>query len=38
MRAELLILSLARLLSEVPNPTDKLRDFPEIAEPSTPPP
>jgi hypothetical protein len=38
MRAELLILSFARLLSEVPNPTDKLRDFPEIAEPSTPPP
>jgi glycosyltransferase involved in cell wall biosynthesis len=38
MRAELLILSIARLLSEVRNPTDKLRDFPEIAEPSTPPP
>ena len=38
MRAELLILSFARLLSEVRNPTDKLRDFPEIAEPSTPPP
>jgi glycosyltransferase involved in cell wall biosynthesis len=38
MRAELLVLSIARLLSEERNPTDKLREFPEIAEPSTPPP
>jgi glycosyltransferase involved in cell wall biosynthesis len=38
MRAELLVLSIARLLTEEGNPTDKLREFPEIAEPSTPPP
>jgi glycosyltransferase involved in cell wall biosynthesis len=38
MRAELLVLSIARLLTEERNPTDKLREFPEIAEPSTPPP
>jgi len=38
MRAELLVLSIARLLTKDHNPTDKLRDFPEIAEPSTPPP
>ena len=38
MRAELLVLSFARLLTNECNPTDKLREFPEIAEPSTPPP
>ncbi len=38
MRAELLVLSIARLLTEDRNPTDKLRDYPEVAEPSTPPP
>jgi glycosyltransferase involved in cell wall biosynthesis len=38
MRAELLVLSIARLLTGQLNPTDKLREFPEIAEPSTPPP
>ena len=38
MRAELLVLSIARLLTEEPHPTEKLREFPEIAEPSTPPP
>jgi hypothetical protein len=31
-------LSIARLLTKEGNPTDKLREFPEIAEPSTPPP
>ena len=35
MRAELLVLSFARLLTKDCNPTDKLREFPEIAEPST---
>jgi glycosyltransferase involved in cell wall biosynthesis len=38
MRAELLVLSIARLLTKEGNPTDRLREFPEIAEPSTPPP
>jgi glycosyltransferase involved in cell wall biosynthesis len=38
MRAELLVLSIARLLTEEGNPTEKLKEFPEIAEPSTPPP
>jgi len=38
MRAELLVLSIARLLTEEPHPTEKLREFPEISEPSTPPP
>ena len=38
MRGELLVLSVARLLTEDRNPTDGLREFPEIAEPSTPPP
>ncbi len=38
MRAELLVLSIARLLTKECNPTDKLREFPEIAEPSRPPP
>ena len=38
MRAELLVLSIARLLTKEGNPTDKLREFPEIAEPSRPPP
>lgn len=38
MRAELLVLSIARLLTEEPHPTEKLREFPETAEPSTPPP
>jgi glycosyltransferase involved in cell wall biosynthesis len=38
MRAELLVLSIARLLTKEGNPTDKLRDFPEITEPSRPPP
>ncbi|MBV8532584.1 MAG: glycosyltransferase [Verrucomicrobia bacterium] len=38
MRAELLVLSIARLLTEEPYPTEKLREFPEIGEPSTPPP
>jgi glycosyltransferase involved in cell wall biosynthesis len=38
MRAELLVLSIARLLTKEPHPTKKLTEFPEIAEPSTPPP
>jgi glycosyltransferase involved in cell wall biosynthesis len=38
MRAELLVLSIARLLTGDGNPTDKLKEFPEIMEPSTPPP
>jgi glycosyltransferase involved in cell wall biosynthesis len=38
MRAELLVLSIARLLIEGAHPTEKLAEFPEIAEPSTPPP
>jgi len=38
MRAELLVLSIARSLTEEPHPTEKLIEFPEIAEPSTPPP
>jgi glycosyltransferase involved in cell wall biosynthesis len=38
MRAELLVLSIARLLTKEGNPTDRLREFPEIAEPSRPPP
>jgi glycosyltransferase involved in cell wall biosynthesis len=38
MRAELLVLSFARLLTKECDPTDKFREFPEIAEPSTPPP
>jgi glycosyltransferase involved in cell wall biosynthesis len=38
MRAELLVLSIARLLTQEAHPTEKLAEFPEIAEPSTPPP
>jgi glycosyltransferase involved in cell wall biosynthesis len=38
MRAELLVLSIARLLAQESDPTHRLREFPEIAEPSTPPP
>jgi glycosyltransferase involved in cell wall biosynthesis len=38
MRAELLLLGIARSLNKDHNPTENLQDFPEIAEPSTPPP
>ena len=38
MRAELLLLSIARSLNRDDNPTGNLMDFPEVAEPSTPPP
>jgi len=38
MRAELLLLSIARSLAREDNPTAALMDFPEVAEPSTPPP
>jgi glycosyltransferase involved in cell wall biosynthesis len=38
MRAELLLLSLARTLSGNANPTENLMHFPEVAEPSTSPP
>jgi hypothetical protein len=32
------VLSIARLLTAEPYPTEKLRECPEIGEPSTPPP
>ena len=38
MRAELLLLSIARSLAREGDPTGNLMDFPEVAEPSTPPP
>jgi glycosyltransferase involved in cell wall biosynthesis len=38
MRAELLMLGIARSLNRKDNPTGNLMDFPEVAEPSTPPP
>ena len=38
MRAELLLLSIARSLNGDDNPTADLTDFPEVAEASTPPP
>jgi hypothetical protein len=38
MRAELLLLSIARSLAREDNPTGDLMHFPEVAEPSTPPP
>jgi hypothetical protein len=38
MRAELLLLSIARSLNRDDDPTGNLMDFPEVAEPSNPPP
>jgi glycosyltransferase involved in cell wall biosynthesis len=38
MRAELLVLGIARSLNREHNPARNLMDFPEVAEPSTPPP
>jgi hypothetical protein len=38
MRGELLLLSIARSLNRDDNPAGNLTDFPEVAEPSTPPP
>jgi len=38
MRAELLLLGIARALNQDDHPTENLKDFPEITEPSTPPP
>jgi glycosyltransferase involved in cell wall biosynthesis len=38
MRAELLLLGIARSLNRDDHPTRNLMDFPEVAEPSTPPP
>jgi glycosyltransferase involved in cell wall biosynthesis len=38
MRAELLLLGIARSLNRDDNPAGNLMDFPEVAEPSTPPP
>jgi hypothetical protein len=38
MRAELLLLSIARSLNRDDDPTGNLMDFPEVEEPSNPPP